>query len=291
MFDPRWGDARDRNGRDHGRERVYDGRDRDEHDVRDGLMHDLDLPRDERRELVVYRGRGYELNGEDSRTLAAVGAFRVVPEHDLDTPQDTLDHLRDEGLVGTVDLGGDERGVVLTKEGRDLLDSHSMERDDEPSQAFYAGVSRAREIHHDSNLYATYREEEARLRGEHESPEIRRVVLEQDLKRQYQAFLQEHNRDRRGSDGRPDRDQEEVRDWALEHDLPYFDGQMHFPDYRIEYEVDGRRLHEDIELFTPHYRGAHAASRAQTGFRIYAVGSRGGGGRSGPRPRIAEEFL
>ena len=38
---------------------------------------------------------------------------------------------------------------------------------------------------------------------------------------------------------------------------------MHFPDYRIEYEVDGRERHEDVELFTPHYRGAHAASRAQ----------------------------
>jgi len=180
---------------------------------------------------------------------------------------------------------------VLTKEGRDLLESHSMERDDEPPPAFYAGVSRAREIHHDSNLYATYREEEARLRGDHERPEIRRVVLEQDLKREYQAFLQEHNRDRPGSDGRPDRSPEEIRDWAREHDLPYFDSQVHFPDYRIEYEVDGRELHEDIELFMLHYRGAHAASRAQTGFRIYVVGSRGGGGRSGPRPRIAEEFL
>lgn len=33
---------------------------------------------------------------------------------------------------------------------------------------------------------------------------------------------------------------------------------------------------------TEHYRGAHAASHAHTGFRIYVVGSRGGGGRSGP---------
>ena len=66
---------------------------------------------------------------------------------------------------------------------------------------------------------------------------------------------------------------------------------MHFPDYRIEYEVDGRERHEDVELFTPHYRGAHAASHAQTGFRIYVVGSCNGGGRSGPHPRGMEEFL
>ena len=274
-----------------GRARVYDERDRAEHDPRDGLMHDLDLPRGEERELVVDRDRVYELNGEDSRTLAAVGAFRVVPEHDLDIDHDTLDHLRDEGLVETVDLGDDERGLALTKEGRDLLDSHSLERDDEASQAFYAGVSRSRELDHDSNLYATYRQEEARLRDEHGGLEIRRVILEQDLKREYQEFLQEHNRDRSDSDGRPDRDEEEIRDWAREHDLPYFDGQVHFPDYRIEYEVDGRERHEDVELFTPHYRGAHAASHAQAGFRIYVVGSRGGGGRSAPHPRVMEEFL
>jgi hypothetical protein len=68
---------------------------------------------------------------------------------------------------------------------------------------FYAGVSRSREIDHDSNLYATFRQEEARLRDEHDVLEIRRVVLEQDLKREYQEFLQDHNRDRADSDGRP----------------------------------------------------------------------------------------
>ena len=266
-------------------------RDRDEHDPRDGLMRDLDLPRGDERELVVDRDRVYELDGEDSRTLAVVGAFRVVPEHDLDLPHETLENLHDQRLVELVDLGDSERGLTLTTEGRDLLDSHSLERDREPSQMFYAGVSRSREIDHDSNLYATFRQEEARLRDEHPDLEIRRVILEQDLKREYQEFLQEPNRGRSDSDGRPGRDENEVRDWAREHDLPYFDDQVHFPDYRIEYELDGRELHQDVELFTPHYRGAHAASHAQTGFRIYVVASRGGGGRSGPRPRGMEEFL
>jgi hypothetical protein len=41
-------------------------------------MRDLDLPRGDERQLVVDRDRVYELEGEDSRTLAAVvGAFRV----------------------------------------------------------------------------------------------------------------------------------------------------------------------------------------------------------------------
>jgi hypothetical protein len=290
MSDARWADPREYCERD-GRPRVYDERDRDDHDPRDGLMRDLDLPRGEERELVVDRDRVYELNGEDGRTLAAVGAFRVVPERDLDIDHDIVGHLRAEGLVEAVDLGGDERGVVLTKEGRDLLDAHTLERDHAAPQAFYAGVSRSREIDHDSNLYATYRQEEARLRDEHGGLDIRRVVLEQDLKREYQEFLQEPNRNRSDSDGRPNRDEEEIRDWAREHDLPYFDGQVHFPDYRIEYEIDGRERHEDVELFTPHYRGAHAASRSKTGFRIYVVGSRGGSGRSQPHPRVVEEFL
>ena len=289
MFDPRH-DARDREGGD-GRARVYEDRDRDDQDPRDGLMRHLDLPRGDERELVLDRDRVYELNGEDSRTLAAVGAFRVVPEHDLDADHDTVEQLRGERLVEAVDLGDGERGLTLTREGRDLLDARSLDRDDEPSQAFYAGVSRERELHHDSHLYSTYRQEESRLRDEHGELEVRRVVLEQDLKREYQEFLQEHNRGRADSDGRPNRDEHEIRAWARDHDLPYFDGQVHFPDYRIEYEVDGRELHQDVELFTPHYRGAHAAGHSKAGFQIYVVGSRGGGGRSVPRPRGAEEFL
>ena len=293
MSDARWSGPREYDARDRGDEwpRVYDPRDRDEHDPRDVLMRDLDLPRGDERELVVDRDRVYELDGEDSRTLAVVGAFRIVPEQDLDLPHETLENLHDQRLVEVVDLGDSERGLTLTTEARDLLDSHSLERDREPSQLFYAGVSRSREIDHDSNLYATFRQEETRLRDEHPDLEIRRVLLEQDLKREYQEFLQEPNRGRSDSDGRPGREENEVRDWAREHDLPYFDDQVHFPDYRIEYELDGRELHQDVELFTPHYRGAHAASHAQTGFRIYVVASRGGGGRSEPRPRGMEEFL
>ena len=103
MSDARWGDPREYDARDRGDEwpRVYDARDRDDHDPRDGLMRDLDLPRGDERELVVDRDRVYELDGEDSRTLAAVGAFRVVPEHDLDLPHDTLENLHDQRLVET----------------------------------------------------------------------------------------------------------------------------------------------------------------------------------------------
>ena len=144
MYDPRWDDARDR---DDGRARVYDERDRTDHDPRDGLMHDLDLPRGDARELVIDRDRVYELNGEDSRTLAAVGAFRVVPERDLGTDRDdaldrdTLDHLRDEGLIRTVALGEDDRAVVLTDEGRAPARGQSAR----PRRGRVPGVPRGRQ--------------------------------------------------------------------------------------------------------------------------------------------------
>ncbi len=120
---------------------------------------------------------------------------------------------------------------------------------------------------------------------------MRRIVLDQDLKREYQEWLQAHNRGRADSDGRPDRDAREIERWAHEHDLPFFDDAVHFPDFRIEYDVRGQERHEDIEVVTEHYRGAHAASVARTGFRCYA---RGGASRRGGRPfdpRVAERVL
>ena len=70
--------------------------------------------------------------------------------------------------AGTVYQTNICRVLSTPREGRDLLDSHSRERDSDPSQAFYAGVNREREVEHDSTLYATYRQEEARgaMRGD-----------------------------------------------------------------------------------------------------------------------------
>jgi hypothetical protein len=77
---------------------------------------------------------------------------------------------------------------------------------------------------------------------------------------------------------------EAFRDWARAQDLPYFDDQVHFPDVRIEYEQpDGRWNHVDVEVLTPHCRGAHASAAARSSFSAYRGGSArlGGGGRSG----------
>lgn len=89
MSDARWGDPREygERARDDERSRVYESRDGDDRDPRYSLMHDLDLPRGEERELVVDRDRVYELNGEDGRTLAAVLAGPATTAHDLNNPQ------------------------------------------------------------------------------------------------------------------------------------------------------------------------------------------------------------
>jgi hypothetical protein len=62
---------------------------------------------------------------------------------------------------------------------------------------------------------------------------IHRVQLDAELKREYQQFLQERNRDRKDSDGRPDRKVDEVLAWAHEHNLPCDeDGHVQVPALR-----------------------------------------------------------
>ena len=276
----------------------------DSEDPRDVFLRDLDLPRDDARERVDERTRSYSLNHDDSRTLATVGAFRVVAERDLEgqggcaaNARATLRHLEREGLARTSALAPGERAVVLTDRARDLLEAHRIDRPDrehEPGQAFYAGLRKPRELTHDTAVYRAYARAEARIRAS--GGRVRRVVLDYEVKRDYQRFLQERNRGRRDHDGRPDREVEEVIAWARAHDLPYFDDQVHIPDARVEYDDrDGRSRHEDLEVVTAHYRGAHAGAAGRSGFTCYRSGGHGVGGRTGgrrtPDPRLAEEFL
>ena len=305
-YDPRDDDGRSR-GDSFERHRGSRGSsDSDDHG-RSAFGRHLDLPRGSDRELVRDRKRSYELNGQESEALATIGAFRVVHADDLRDVFDGereprparqgLRHLQESGLIERIPLESRDRDVVvLTGRGRDVLEANRLERDHEPRQTFYAGLRKPRELTHDAQVYRAYQraEERLRARGGH----VRRVVLDYELKRDYQQFLQERNRGRADSDGRPDRAPEEIEAWAREHELPFFDGSVHFPDARIEYEDQDRHVrHEDIEVVTAHYRGAHAAGMARSGFSRYRIGlairasgGRGGGGRP-PNPRSAEELL
>ena len=134
--------------------------------------------------------------------------------------------------------GYPDHAVSLTKDGRSVLENH-RDLDQDHHQTFYAGLGRERELEHDLQVYRAYEQAEARLleRDAH----IERVVLGHELKGEYQRWLHERDKDHDDYDGHPDRTPDEVREWAHEHDLPYFDDEVHFPDVRVEYqEPDGR---------------------------------------------------
>lgn len=272
-------------------------------DPRDVFTRHVDLPRGPERERVRDRDRVYTLRGSESHSLATVGAFRVVSSGDLRNHDGSrgnlrsgdLRHLREQGLIETARVPGyRDHAVALTKAGHSLLERH---RDSRPErhQTFHAGLVRSREREHDLQVYRAYERAEERL---HErGARVERVVLDHELKSEYQRWLHEHDRDHDDYDGHPERTAEEIQEWAAEHDLPYFDDEVHFPDLRVEYvEPDGRWDREDIEVVTPHYRGAHSASIARSGFSTYSgmsfsISGGGRGGRGGRTPSVAEELF
>lgn len=306
-IDPRSTDTPGRPSPGRGGSASADARSRSGQDPREAFTEGLDLPRGREREPVLLGDEAYELRGSEVRTLATVGAFRIVALDDLrdhgDEPaalwKGNLRSLRASGLVTTiVPTERDTRTpvVTLTERGKALLEAHRRP-DYGPAQTFHAGVGRTRELGHDTQVYRAF--ERSADRQAARDARILRIVLEQDLKREYQRFLQEPNRGRSDADGRVKRTPEEVRAWAEEHDLSMRDGHVQFPDLRLELEMsDGRREIEDIEVTTLHYRGLQASSKASAGFTRYRssggrVGGRGGraGSRRGADPHLAEEVL
>ena len=135
-YDPRSSDGRDRDDfgdRSRGSHGGVNDRDQScERDPRDVFTKDLDVPRGRERRPVRDRDRVYEINGTESRMLATVGAFRVVAESDLhdgrDDTRKAQRHLEQEGLLRTSPLSSDDRAVVLSDRGRDLLEGNRHER-------------------------------------------------------------------------------------------------------------------------------------------------------------------
>ena len=297
--DPRTNDSRD--------PQPGDPRHLDDRDPRDVFTADLDLPRGREREFVFVHEQAYQLRGSEARALGTIGAFRVVRANDLrdddgragDLRHGDLERLRSAGLIQRVaPAEGEERTslVSLTERGKELLEGHRVLNRD-AGQRYYAGPAKMRELTHDAEIYRAYLEAADRLDAL--GAQVDRVVLDDELKREYQEFLQAGNRDNPESDGRPTRAASEVHEWADLHHLPVLDGSVQFPDLRIEYEwPDGRRDIEDVEVLTPHYRGAHAAAKASAGFSAYRAGGARVGGRAGQSsrgdrpfdPNVADEF-
>ena len=271
-------------------------------DPREVFSRDLNLPSGLRRERIG----NCRLRASEVRTLATVGAFRVVREDDLqrlagsgELLSKDVEPLRQAGLVSTsAYVVGRERCplVSLTDQGRAVLESSRGDRNQPRPQAFYVGSTK-RELAHDSRLLPAYLDAAERLARD--GCRIQRVTLDRELKREYQSFLQDPNRRRRGATGQPRRDREAIARWAEEHGLPVIDDSVKFPDFRIEYDrPDGEAAHQDIEVVTPNYRGSHASAKVSAGFTCYQYGSArvGGAGSSGRggrgrESRLAEEML
>ena len=164
------------------------------------------------------------LRGSETRTLSTVGAFRVVPASKLrdhsgapaDPRSGDLRNLREQGLVETVRIPGRrDHAVVLTKGGRELLERH-RDGDQSSRQTYYAGLKRSRELEHDSQVYDAYLHAADRLHEQ--GSRVDRVVLDYELKRDYQKWLHENDARRDDYDGHPDRDEDEIRalgDWSM----------------------------------------------------------------------------
>jgi hypothetical protein len=245
---------------------------------------DLTLPRTEAREPVHLRDRVYSLRGSESRALATVGAFRVIPAADLTDARPARDvwhgdvqRLADQGLVARTRIPIDGRPtdvVVLTRAGKSLLEAHQSAREGQLPQRYHAGLVKPRELGHDAQLYRMYQAEAARI--EDEGGRITRVVLDYEWKRDYQTFL---NRPERADESDPEAD---VRAFAAAQHLPVIDGHLELPDLRIEYETpDGRLESRDLELVTEHYSRSQLAGKAAAGFTVYRSG---GASRTGGTP-------
>ena len=273
----RWGDdpREDSNARPEQQSRERQDPDRDRHE--DLPVDHLSLPRSEEREPVEFRGREYSLNRSDVAALHTVGAFRVICPGSFDdglrdgeTHHGSWRHLEEQGLLShdsISDRDGQRDVLALTRTGKDLLDAHSL-RYPSGNQVYYADIVKPRELAHDVRIYDAFRVEADRL--EREGARITRVLLDYELKSKYQAFL---HRDSRASDATPTSDR---RDFAESHELPLHRGHVVFPDVRIEYEVDGRREHLDVEVVTEHYSRGQLSGKAGFSCHGRSGSSRGG---------------
>ena len=253
-------------------------------------MDRLTLPRGPDRQPVVVRGHVYRLRESEARVLATVGTFRVVRAGDLQPTHSSRDAwtgdlrtLSDQGLLEhrTVEINRESTAVVvLTKAGKDVLDAHQHAGSGR-DQTFHAGLVKPREIAHDSQLYRLFQAEAERIEGD--GGRVTRVVLDYELKREYQSFL-----NRPGREDDADR-ADDLEAFAVRSGLPIVDGHLELPDLRIEFETpDGRMEYRDVELVTEHYSRGQLAGKAAAGFALYrAAGAgkpRGGPARRGGAP-------
>jgi hypothetical protein len=258
---------------------------------------------DNDRRLVLSPGeRGYTLSSREVRALGTIGTFRAVPIDDLADrdvlSREEISRLHDQGLVrvDAVGLRGDTRDIAtITDTALSLLERHRVPLPERALQEFHAGLVKPGEVAHDAELFALYEivANEIQRRG----GVIERVVLDYELKSDYQSFL---NRANRSTDASLESDRAQ---WASAHHLQLVEGELHLPDFRLEYrDADGMARHQDVEYATRHYSAKAVAAKARAGFAVYRragtqrtgrLGSRSLNARGGqvPDPNLFERLV
>ena len=240
------------------------------------------------RDSSRHRDGPYRPNESELRTLATVGSFRIVPVRDLSAMRGhahdlaNVRRLVQAGLLERQSLtiaGRSTPVVALTRDGLRALEAGHREEHEARRQEYHAGFVKPREASHDAQLHAVYEAEVKRIEAEGGRPI--RVVLDYEIKRDYQAYLNRKGR----PEGETLQDAREA--FAAAYRLPIVDGHLELPDLRIEYETgDGRVDVRDLELVTEHYSRSQLAGKAKAGFTAYRTGSKAASGnaRTGGTP-------
>lgn len=277
-----WSDSREENQRHEsdkpGAADVQDTRTLEPFQNADDRIPD-DRARDVRQSVRGRHDHEYRIRDSEWEILDTVGRFRVVAEHDLTRPEpnvtrNDLRHLAESRLIErrtAIVNHHPERLVVLTRVGKDLIERHNATQAKPNVQRYYARFVKPRELAHDAQIYRAYLAERSRI--EADGGRIARVMLDYELKRDYQAYL---NRRDRPSDAAPADDRQA---YAAAHGLPIIDGHLEIPDLRLEVtRPDGSVETRDLEVVTEHYSRSQLAGKTRAGFTLYrpANSSRGG---------------
>ena len=267
------------------RARVLDGVSRE---------HALTLPSGSPRQPVRDEGRLYHLRGSEVDLLERIGRYRAVFVDDLKAEvndvaraRTDLASLERQGLVDSraatrLRDGATADVVSATHAGKALLDHH---RDDarDVGQVYHSGWVKPAEVWHDASLHRMVRQAEADVLRPGE--QVRRVVLDDELKAGVYMALHEAREEGRSADGAR-------AAVAATHHLHLEDRHFVFPDARLEItDRDGVVRTEDLELVTEHYHRGHVGRKAAAGFRLY--GGKAGSTRGGTPhdSRLAERLL
>jgi hypothetical protein len=245
----------------------------------------------------------YHLRGSEARALATIGSFRLVVATDLegvhgarDVWNGDLRGLADQGLIErkTVVINHQPTHVaVLTRDGKALLEVHgngSQGSSHGRAQTYHAGLVKPRELAHDAQLFRLYQAGAERI--EAEGGRVTRVVLDYELKRDYQRFLHHAREEDKAHATEEHAGIEDARRaFAESRELPIIDGHLELPDLRIEYQTaDGQSAHRDLELVTEHYSRAQLSGKAQAGFALYRASAAGRGRTSSGTHRGGSPF-